>query len=519
MKGTSRTTRTTLLFAMLALAATACDRSADGATAADSAQQAQAQPADAVAEQDGDAGAAGFDIETVPVSTLALGAFPYIGLPAGYRANGPETSDFDRFPYWVGDRFEWVEGPTWATFIGTEPGKQMSELEVRRNLEHVVAQAGGVKVFEGRVPAEAVKSLGEDVMVRHNTGLGGIGNRPSTVFLVRRPDRNIWIHLNTYSAGGSLAISESADFAASAGLLPADGAASGGEAGGFDIAALPASTVALGAFPYFSIPDGYRETPRQSRRLDHGQAAFWVGDRFETVEGQVYAAGMRVERDAGKDFSATEVARNIEHVVTAAGGVKVHSGEEPAGARQDKAVQAVMREYPAEAKCLVMNPVEVYVLRRDDGNVWVRACTSRHFAGLIVVRERALVPTSTLLPADDLRAKIEADGRVAIQVHFAVDKADILPASQPQVEQVVALLEGSDALRLHVDGHTDNTGDAARNQALSEARAAAVVAALVEAGIAADRLEARGFGTANPVADNGTDDGRAANRRVELVRR
>ncbi|MBJ7575534.1 OmpA family protein [Luteimonas sp. MC1828] len=319
------------------------------------------------------------------------------------------------------------------------------------------------------------------------------------------------------AAGDSLAISGTADSATSADLPPVDVADA--VAAGFDIAALPASTAELGALPYFSIPDGYSETPRQGRRLEHGEAAFWVGDRFETVEGQVHALGMRVARDAGKDFSATEIARNIEHAVTAAGGVKVYSGEEPSDARQDKAIQAVMRDYPPEAKCLVMHPVDVYVLRRDDGNVWVRACSGRHFSGLIVLRERALVPTSALLPADALRAKIDADGRVAIQVNFAVDKADILPASQPQVDQVLQLLRDDPALRLSIDGHTDASGDAADNQRLSEARAKAVVAALTTQGIAAERLQAKGHGQAQPVADNATEEGKARNRRVELVKR
>lgn len=73
-------------------------------------------------------------------------------------------------------------------------------------------------------------------------------------------------------------------------------------------------------------------------------------------------------------------------------------------------------------------------------------------------------------------------------------------------------------LRLSVNGHTDNTGTAPRNQALSERRAQAVVEALVERGVAAGRLTARGFGRNEPVDSNETAQGRSANRRVELVR-
>jgi OmpA-OmpF porin, OOP family len=73
-------------------------------------------------------------------------------------------------------------------------------------------------------------------------------------------------------------------------------------------------------------------------------------------------------------------------------------------------------------------------------------------------------------------------------------------------------------LKLRVEGHTDNQGNAAANQALSERRAQAVVAWLTAHGIAASRLTAKGMGQTKPVADNGGEEGRAKNRRVELVK-
>jgi len=71
---------------------------------------------------------------------------------------------------------------------------------------------------------------------------------------------------------------------------------------------------------------------------------------------------------------------------------------------------------------------------------------------------------------------------------------------------------------VRIEGHTDNVGGAAANQTLSEKRAQSVRDWLVAHGIAADRLTAQGYGAAKPVADNGTDEGRTKNRRVELVK-
>lgn len=84
--------------------------------------------------------------------------------------------------------------------------------------------------------------------------------------------------------------------------------------------------------------------------------------------------------------------------------------------------------------------------------------------------------------------------------------------------EVLTLLQQNPQLRLAVQGHTDNAGTAAHNQQLSTARAQAVVAELAKAGIAANRLQAAGFGQTKPLADNATEEGRAKNRRVELVK-
>ena len=85
--------------------------------------------------------------------------------------------------------------------------------------------------------------------------------------------------------------------------------------------------------------------------------------------------------------------------------------------------------------------------------------------------------------------------------------------------EIVKLLQTSSTLRLAVEGHTDNAGSPAHNQTLSEARAREVVRTITAQGIAANRLQAAGFGQSHPLADNTPEQGRATNRRVELVKR
>ena len=117
--------------------------------------------------------------------------------------------------------------------------------------------------------------------------------------------------------------------------------------------------------------------------------------------------------------------------------------------------------------------------------------------------------------------EISASGRVAIYgIYFDFDKADLKPESKPTLDEIAKLLNELPELELVVVGHTDNVGSLDHNMALSKQRAAAVAAALVQDyGIPAQRLTSWGIGYLSPVASNQTDDGRALNRRVELVER
>jgi outer membrane protein OmpA-like peptidoglycan-associated protein len=101
---------------------------------------------------------------------------------------------------------------------------------------------------------------------------------------------------------------------------------------------------------------------------------------------------------------------------------------------------------------------------------------------------------------------------------FDVGKSTIKPESMGEINRIVQLMNEKPELKFSIEGHTDNTGNAASNQTLSDARSQAVLDKLVEMGIAANRLQSAGKGQTNPIADNSTDEGRAKNRRVEFVK-
>lgn len=139
----------------------------------------------------------------------------------------------------------------------------------------------------------------------------------------------------------------------------------------------------------------------------------------------------------------------------------------------------------------------------------------------ITVIEKQEMRQEVTAKAADWQASIQNSGHAAVYgIHFDTDKAEVKPESEPAINEIATLLKQNPSLSIYVAGHTDSTGEYLHNLRLSEARAKAVVSVLVSKhGIAASRLIACGVGPVAPAAANDTEEGRAQNRRVELVKR
>lgn len=301
--------------------------------------------------------------------------------------------------------------------------------------------------------------------------------------------------------------------AAAAAATPSPAAAEAAKR--FDAATLPVSDAPLGSFPYLGLPDGY-VTKDAPVRNDFDRAPFWTGDRVEWVEGKIYAAAIGTVE--GKPYSPLELSRNIQSMVESLGGQRIASGQLPADASKAIGDSNAAVTYVGGIGDIYNEPADTYVIHRADRDIWIHVCSGGGGGGLLIAETKPFQATAKVLPADALQQQLASAGKVAIQVNFASDAAQILPDSKPQLDQVLQVLKADPGLRLAVNGHTDDSGDAAHNKSLSESRANAVVAYLTGAGIAADRLRAAGFGQEQPIAPNTTEEGKARNRRVELVR-
>jgi outer membrane protein OmpA-like peptidoglycan-associated protein len=157
-------------------------------------------------------------------------------------------------------------------------------------------------------------------------------------------------------------------------------------------------------------------------------------------------------------------------------------------------------------------------LTKDGKEVWVliEAHGGDYYQTVV---EKQLMQQDVTMNAAGMASSIADTGSVAIYgINFDTAKSDIKPDSKPAIDEIAKLLTNNPALKVGIVGHTDMAGDATGNMRLSQERAQSVITDLVSRhGIAAARLVAFGAGPWAPLASNKTDDGRAKNRRVELV--
>jgi outer membrane protein OmpA-like peptidoglycan-associated protein len=143
----------------------------------------------------------------------------------------------------------------------------------------------------------------------------------------------------------------------------------------------------------------------------------------------------------------------------------------------------------------------------------------RALVELIVIAPEKIAQKMTFVTAEEMSKSLADTGKVILEgLYFDTDKDTVRPDSQPMIEEIAKLLKANPQLKVRVVGHTDNQGATDYNLDLSRRRTASVVRELTSKhGVAAERLDSFGCGPYAPVASNSSEEGRARNRRVELV--
>lgn len=210
-----------------------------------------------------------------------------------------------------------------------------------------------------------------------------------------------------------------------------------------------------------------------------------------SVEGHKYYIQYNLNQGA-KGPGDLKVVRNIQNALTKIGGKVLFEGERP---------------WNSTIK-----------LEKGGKETWVTVSAWPTLYRLTIV-EKEVMKQEVEANAEAMGNDINTTGHVSIYgIYFDTGKAEIKPESDAAIAEIAKLLKNNNALKIYVVGHTDNAGSFDANMKLSKDRAVAVTNSLVSKyGIASSSLKAYGVSSLNPIASNKTEEGKAKNRRVELV--
>jgi OmpA-OmpF porin, OOP family len=220
----------------------------------------------------------------------------------------------------------------------------------------------------------------------------------------------------------------------------------------------------------------------------------------ETKEGNLFRIYYRFNFDSGAKLkSALQVIRNYEVAITKNGGKMIYKNSNG----QEGSLEAT------------------YCLSAKGKEYWIKLSA---FAGTPSAIEAFYLDVLEMeamkqeVDANDMFETINKNGFIALYINFETGKSEIKAESKPIIDQIFKMLKQNADFKISIEGHTDNVGSEKSNQTLSESRAKSVMNALVSKGINASRLKFKGWGQIKPIADNKTEEGKAKNRRVEIVK-
>jgi outer membrane protein OmpA-like peptidoglycan-associated protein len=222
--------------------------------------------------------------------------------------------------------------------------------------------------------------------------------------------------------------------------------------------------------------------------------------KAETKEGNLFRIYYRYNFDTGaKAKSAFQVIKNYEAAITKNGGKLIYKDSQG----MEGSVEAT------------------YYLSTKGKEYWIKLSA---FAGTPSAVEAFYLDVLEMesmkqeVDANEMYEAINKNGSVALYINFETGKSEIKSESKPIIDQIYKMLKQNPDLKISIEGHTDNVGSEKSNQTLSESRAKSVMNALVSKGINVIRLKFKGLGQTKPIADNNTEEGKAKNRRVEIVK-
>lgn len=284
----------------------------------------------------------------------------------------------------------------------------------------------------------------------------------------------------------------------------------------FNIEDIPLSTQDIGEFPFINLPQGLRPLNKPfERKFDI--CFFPINAVMTPFEGRLYKSYITSEK--GEEYSQHYFEKSLENYLLSMGAVKVFDGEITKEEYQrynkqdpNKGNEGDMGYGPGEN-------IKFFILRTTDkGNIYVQFTSNNAGGTLNILQEQDFKQTITKVTADQISKDLSEKGKSILYINFDVDQATVSTQSMEIVDQITLVLQKDTTLKISIEGHTDNSGEPSHNKKLSSDRANAVKTVLISKGIDENRLSTKGLGSDFPLTNNDTQENKAKNRRVELVK-
>lgn len=278
---------------------------------------------------------------------------------------------------------------------------------------------------------------------------------------------------------------------------------------------IPESTVNIGAYPYITPPKGMIIDENQSESFEFDKLELFDGKSFFVVDGKVERMSIKMDED--KEWQQYFFDKSVSEFLKSIGAELIFDGQIPSELTQKwgadpNAIYKHMHEFYAGD--VVNHPVSLYVLKTSDKKIGFQVSSNSRTIG--VVENKDFEQTIEKITAENIINEINSRGFISLHINFDTGKSRIKEDSYEIISEITKMLNANPNLKISIEGHTDNVGDETSNMRLSKNRAKAVLMSLVDEGIEESRLKSEGFGQTKPIGDNGTEEGKVQNRRVEL---
>lgn len=282
---------------------------------------------------------------------------------------------------------------------------------------------------------------------------------------------------------------------------------------------IPESTIDIGAYPYITPPKGMivDKNTSSTESYDFHKLEMFDGKSFFDIEGRVDKMGIMM--DGGKEWNQYYFDKSIKDYLNTIGAKLIFEGKisnelvNQKGETVNDRYAYFNNFYVGD---IVNSPISMYVLKLPTKKIGIQVYSDVVSAQIGVVESKEFEQTIEKITASKIISEINEKGFATLHINFDTGKSRIKAESYEVIGEISKMLKANTDLKIRIEGHTDNVGDAEFNMKLSKNRAKTVLMSLIDEGIEESRLKSEGFGQTKPTGDNATEEGRAQNRRVEL---